>query len=511
MSKGGEQEILNKLAKGAGITAFGMFASKLLAYLYRTSIARLVGPESYGEISIGLMVAGLGITFSSLALDSAILNYLPKYRENDEQEKIRGIVRSAFIMAIPFSVLISLGIILNSKTIATEFFSNPGLSTIISIFALAIPFGVITKISLDVTKAFKTAKYYVEIRQIGQNIAQLLSAIVLIFLGFQVAGAAGGWLVGAIVGSIASIYIMEKRFGPFILSRKSDKREYKRIFRYSYPLIIAGAIGSILGWTDTFFIGYYLPESKVGLYNAALPTAMLMTIPATAIGSLVMPSMSEVIESDDKSMASILKTITRWTFSLTFPAFCLMFLFSGEALQILFGKQYTSASVSLTILAFGYLYSSSVGHLDSVIKAIEKTDILYKNAAINFVVNIGLNILLIPEYGIRGAAIATTGSIIFAETLLLIEVYYLRNTHPFTRESFKPVISALTGLGATWGMLKLAFSTVPLWALIPGVIVFGLAYLGVLYSVNGIQEDELNILRKYLSYLRKYFQNQPIH
>ena len=492
------QDILETLAKGAGITAFGMFASKFLAYLYRTLVARMVGPESYGQISIGLMIAGLGITLSSLSLDSAILNYLPKYRHNENERKIRGIVKSAFTLAIPASVVLSGLVFFFSEFIATAVFENSGLVPVIRIFAIAIPFGVVTKISLDVTKAYKTAKYQVWIRQIGQNIVQVIAAAALIFLGYEVAGAAGGWLIGAIAGGIVSVYIMEKKFGPLLFSRKEDTREYGKIFRYSYPLILAGAIGSILGWTDTFFLGYYMQETSVGLYNAALPTAMLMMIPYQALAALVMPSMSEVIERDDKDLTKLLKTLTRWTFTLSFPAFCLMFLFSEQVLHILFGAEYTKAATSLTILAFGYLYSTSVGHLDSVIKAIEKTKILYKNAAINFVVNIGLNILLIPKFGIRGAALATTGSIIFSQTLLLAEVYYFKDTQPFSPESVKPVLSALAAVFVTYIGINHFFQNVPLWALIPGALVFGIVYLIVLYSMNGIQEDEVKILKNYL-------------
>jgi O-antigen/teichoic acid export membrane protein len=505
MSEGENRDILETVAKGAGITAFGMFASKFLAYLYRTAVARMVGPESYGQISIGLMVAGIGITLSSLSLDSAILNYLPKYRHNENEEKVRGIVKSAFMLALPASVLLSASIFLSSEFIATAIFESAELTSIIRIFSLAIPFGVVTKISLDVTKAYKTAKYYVWIRQIGQNIIQLVAAVGLILLGYKVSGAAGGWLIGAVGGGIISLYIMEKKFGPLLFSTKGDTREYRKIFRYSYPLILAGAIGSILGWTDTFFLGYYMQETQVGLYNAALPTAMLMLIPYQALAALVMPSMSEVIERDDKDLTKLLKTLTRWTFTLSFPAFCLMFLFSDQVLHILFGAEYTKAATSLTILAFGYLYSTSVGHLDSVIKAIEKTKILYKNAAINFVVNIGLNILLIPQYGIMGAAIATSASIIFANTLLLAEVYYFRKTQPFSFDSIKPVIAALSALLLTYLGLNHFFKTVPLWVLVPGVLIFGLLYLSVLYTVNGIQEDELSILRDYMNSLRKYF------
>ena len=490
------RDILDTLVKGAGIATVGIFVSKFLSYLYRTAIARTVGPEAYGQISIGLMIVALGSTFASLALGAAIQNFLPKYRERGDQDYLHGLVKSAFKMAVPVSVVLATGLFLLSEQVANLIFKSSSLRPIIQIFSLAIPFSVITGLSISVTKGFKVARYQVYIRQIGQNIIQLIASVGLILASFGVIGASFGWLIGAIIGSIVSVYIMEKNFGPFLTSKKPGKMQYRKIFSYSYPLILAGAIGSILGWTDTFFIGYYLPETQVGFYNAALPAAMLMMMPYRALSSLVMPSMSEVVERDDKHLGRLLKTLTRWTFSVTFPMFCLMALFSEQTLHILFGANYTTAATSLTILAFGFLYSTSVGHLDSVIKAIDRTNILYKNAAINFFVNIGLNILLIPELGIVGAAIATTGSIIFSQTLLLVEVYHFKKIIPFGIEAIKPVISALTALIPTYLIIEHSFNIVPLWALIPGAAVFGIIYLITLHRIGGIKQSERKQLIK---------------
>lgn len=493
---GQNQSVLDTIAKGASLTALGMVGSKAITYLYRTLIARTVGPEAYGLISIGLMIVSLGVTFSIFSFNSAVKNFIPKYRERGEKEKIRGVVSSAFYIVLPTSITASALLIIFSQQIARIGFSNPATAPIIEIFAVAIPFSVITALSLATVESFKVVKYTVAIRKIGQNILQLVASLALIIASYGVIGAAFGWVLGAIGGSIASFYIMEKKFGPLVFSGKEKETQYTKIFYYSYPLVLSGAIGSILGYTDTFFIGYYLPETEVGLYNAALPTAMLIILPYKAISSLVMPSMSETLEKKEGDLGNLLKTLTRWSFSISFPMFCLMALFSDQILHILFGTDYTSAGSSLAILAFGYLYSSSVGHLDNVIKVIDETQVIHKNAVLNFFINIGLNILLIPQIGIIGAAIATTGSIVFTQTLLLGEVYYFRNIQPFNLEAIKPAAASLISLGITWIMIESLFEVVPIAALIPGFVVFGTTYLILLYLLGGIKEEEINIIEK---------------
>jgi O-antigen/teichoic acid export membrane protein len=497
-----DQRTLNILAKAAGITAIGMFISKFISYLYRTVIARFVGPEAYGTLSLGIMVVSLGITISIFALGSAIQNYIPKYREKGNKEAVKGVISSAFRFSLPLSIVVSIAMYTLSDWIALSLFNSPGLVQILKIFAFVPPFAVISTLSLSTTKAFKTARYDVLVRRIFQNIVQLIAAVALIGLGFGIAGAAAGWLIGAIAAALIGFYYMEYKIGPFLLSSKSKETNMRKMLRFSYPLVMAGAIGTILGWTDTAFIGYFMEEESVGFYNAALPTAMLIMMPYQALATLAMPSMSEVMESKEKDLEKVLKTLTRWTFMISFPMFILMALFSDQVLHILFGGDYTSAALSLTILTFGYLYSTSVGHLDTVLKAMDKTKLLFKNSLINFFVNIGLNLLLIPKFGIAGGAAATAISIIFAESLLLAEVYYFKGVHPFSIESLKPIIASTPALIIVYLGLNHLFETIPLWASIPGGLAFGTIYLITLYIINGIKEDELNIIKNTVDHLK---------
>jgi O-antigen/teichoic acid export membrane protein len=132
----------------------------------------------------------------------------------------------------------------------------------------------------------------------------------------------------------------------------------------------------------------------------------------------------------------------------------------------------------------------------------DKTKLLFKNSLINFFVNIGLNLLLIPKFGIAGGAAATAISIIFAESLLLAEVYYFKGVHPFSIESLKPIIASTPALIIVYLGLNHLFETIPLWASIPGGLAFGTIYLITLYIINGIKEDELNIIKNTVDHLK---------
>lgn len=490
---------LRVLAKGAGLAALGLFISKALTYLYRALVAQTIGPEAYGLLSLGLAAMNLAIVVSILGMNQGLQNYVAKYRTQGNLSRVRGVINSASHLAIPFSIISASILFFSAEWISTTVFNNAGLVQIIKILAFVPPFATLSKISIATTIGFEKIKYRVITNQIFQNIVQVAVTAVLIHpwfgLSIGVQGAAYGWLAGVVLSSILAYYFMQKLINPL-----SGEKDYsrKKLLRYSYPLFLTSIIGTALGWTDTMLLGYFTNASAVGLYNAALPTALLILVPYQAFNSLALPSMSGIVEKRKEDLPLTLKTLTRWTFTVTFPGFVLMALFSKEMLRLLFGADFQSASLALIILASGYMFNTAVGHLQAVVKALDQTKILFRNSIAQLGLNVVLNLALIPEWGLGlgllGAAIATAASIIFVNTLLIAEVYYFEGFFPFVHETWKPIGSVIPALGIVYYALHIFFETVPVWALLPGAIVFGSIYIITFILIGGVEEDDRDII-----------------
>jgi O-antigen/teichoic acid export membrane protein len=487
------QKTLNTLAKGAGIVTIGMVLSKFITYAYRAVIARYLGPEAYGQLALGLTVLGISSIITMIGMPEGLKKFIPEAKNHKEE---RSYVLSAFLLTIPISIIVTTLIFVSSGFIATEVFntnSPESLKSIIQILAFVPIFNALSNVSTATTQAKKFAKYRVITNQIFQNIVQLATTIIFISLGYGILGAAIGWLLGAVLSSFLAFYYLEKK-AVSVLTLKGYIPKNREMLKFSLPLLMTGVMGTILGWTDTFFIGYFMNDSQVGFYNAALPTAAIMLIPLQALGALALPSLSEESQKSRKEVSSVLKTLTRWTITVTFPAFILMALFSKEMLRLLFGTQYTVAASSLIILSVGYLFNTSTGHLGEVVKTYSRTDLLFKNTVAKFVINIPLNIFLIPKFGIIGAAGATSLSMILVNSLLVLEVHYFLNINPFSRDMLKPVIATLAPISIVYAINKSIFEIVPLWALIPAFAIFGILYLLNLIILNGIKEEDRSII-----------------
>jgi O-antigen/teichoic acid export membrane protein len=492
-----DQKALNALAKGAGVTAIGMMVSKALTYLYRVSIARFVGPEAYGQLSLALMVTGVVSTVAYLALGNGLKKFIPEFRANDDFASIKGMVVNALELTVPLSIMLFGVVFFGAEFIAVTFFDNTQIIPLIKILSLTIPLGTFSSIFFDTTIGFNKIIYNTGTVRILQNVVQLGVTLGLLFLGFNVVSAAWGWLAGTTLSAILGFYFMEKKVGPILFSDLKAEHHRKKLLRFSAPLLLSGIIGTLLGWADTGLLGYYMTDFEVGLYNAALPTAMLILLPHRAIGSLAITSFSELKERDAESIEASMQTATRWVFSLVLPTFLILLMFSDKVLKILWGGQYTQASIALSILACGYLIDALVGRVGSFLNSTGHTRyILYNNVAA-LTLNIVLNVILIPIYGIIGAAIATATSSAFTSILMFVEVWRKEEVISIPHASaIKISITGLLALLPVIGLDRILFMNTPYWFLIPAGLIFGLTYLGLYLAIVGLREEEKEVLKR---------------
>jgi len=490
-----DQKALNALAKGAGVTAIGMMISKALTYLYRVSIARFVGPEAYGQLSLALAVTGVTSTIAYLALGNGLKKFIPEFRTENDLASIKGMVLNALEMTVPLSLLLFGIVFFGAEFIATTFFDNRNIIPLIQILSLTIPIGTISSIFYDTTIGFNKIIYKTSGVRIIQNIVQLGLTLTLLILGYEVASAAWGWLAGTTIAAILGFYFMEKKTGPILFSKTKAKHHRKKLLKFSAPLLLSGIIGTLLGWADTALLGYYMTDFEVGLYNAALPTAILILIPHKAIGSLAITSFSELKERNKKAIQDSMQTATRWVFSLVLPTFLILTLFSEQVLTIMWGTQYTQASTALSILAIGYLIDALVGRVGSLLNATGHTKYLLYNNTAALTLNLVLNIILIPIYGFIGAAIATATSTILTNILMFVEVWRKENIISIPHTAIaKILITGLIPLTLVIGLDRILFTNTPYWFLIPAALIYGTLYLSVYLKVLGLRGEEKEVL-----------------
>ncbi len=442
---------LKLLAKSSIIVFAGIFFAKIFNYVYRIIIARNFGPEVYGLFSLAIMILGFFVAFSSLGLSEGLLRYISLYRGKKERQKIRYLFK--FSLTISFFLSMISGIILFffSEFISINFFHNTDLIIFLKIFSFVIPLYVISNIFLSVIRAFEKISWYSFIDNILLNAIKVISLIFLLVLGFKTSAIIFSYVLGFLIVLITSFLLCKYGFPEIFKKYKLKEQEAvkikNKILSYSWPIMFVGLIGNIFYWTDSFFIGYLKSVFEVGLYNAAVPIALLLLIAPSLFITLFFPLIIKQYSAKNfKTIQETSKQIVKWIFMINLPIFIFLILFPGVFINILFGGNYLAAENSLRILAIGAFVSSIFIISSKLILVAGKSRLLLKDLFFIALVNIILNYLLIPmkqiffienSLGINGAAIATMISYISLNILFAFQTKHYFSFIPLRRKMIK--------------------------------------------------------------------------
>ena len=485
---------LETVAKGAGLVFFGMIISKLLGYLYRLIIAR-IGTQEYGLLSIGFAVIGIVVVLALLGLDAGVVRYVAYFKGKNDKARIKGVIVDALRISLPLSILFGIVMYLSADYMANSIFHNAELSFIIKIFSFTIPFYTLSRVALAALKGFQRIEYEIYSRSIFENLARIILTLLVLYLGYSLFGAATAYMVSIVLMSFLAFYYLERKVFPFLKDHFKTIYSSKELISYSWPLMFSSLLYLVIVWTDILMIGYFKDVANVGIYNAALPTADLMLVVPVALISLFTPVITELFaKKKNEDINRVYKTTTKWIFFINLPIFLIMIFFSKAILNILFGSDYVSGASSLMVLASGYLIGVMFNTSEGILNMIKKSRLILFNAAIAAVVNIILNYILIPRYGIVGGAFATGVAIILYGILCGAEAYYLTKMQPLKLSYLKGIIAGGISILAVVYFVKLLFKGMPLILFIGVFLVFISLYLGLLILFKSFEEDDKSIL-----------------
>jgi len=493
------KESSKQLIKGAIIVIIGLFFGKLISYGYTIIIAR-IGSEVFGLYNLGISIISFLIIFSLFGLNSGIVRYISYYRTKKDESRIKGIIKSSLKISIPLSIFFSLILFIFSSTISKNIFHNPNLILVLRILAFAIPIIVITEIFLNIFTAFKRIEYKIFIIEVLEKLVRIIIAFVLIYLGFTLKAAIFSYIISIIISFLLSIYFSEKVF--FFFKSKIKAIEMKKeLIIYSFPLLFSGVLISIVKWIDTIMIGFLKNASDVGVYNVALSTSYLMVIIPTAVMSLFLPIITEKYSKNNyKEIKNISKNVIRWIFILNISLFTIILTFSKEILKLMFGQEYILGNNSLIILLIGYLIFSFAHVHSNYLVMIKKTRLILFINVFMALLNILLNLLLIPKYGIIGGAIATSSSLFLSYVLSFYYSYKFSRINPYDIKLIKPLLASLIALFIIF-LIKDLFSITVITIIILSILFIGI-YIFILFTTKSINKEDKEIINLILNKIK---------
>lgn len=405
-----------------GRAALNAFAVRIMsagiAYFSQVLLARWMGSADYGVfVWVWIWVLILG-GLSSLGMNITLIRFVPEYEEQGRHDLLRGVLVGSRIVTFLISAGVAglgiLGLMVAGDYVSSQYV----LPLYLALFCL--PAYTLT----DLHDGVGRAKSWINLALVPPYVLRplliLIGMVLARALGLPMTAttAAGCAIAATWSASILQLVLIERRLGRSIPggARVYDARTWVRT---SAPIWFITACELLIQNTDVLVLSRYISPSEVGIYFAALKTISLIAFVHYAVGSAIAGRLSTLnARGDREQLAATIRDGANWTF---WPSLigAIVLLILGKPLLSLFGPEFTAGYPAMFVLVIGLLFRASVGPAEYVLRMLGQQTACAMILGGTAALNIMLNLALVPQFGMMGAASATSISLVVATCAFL--------------------------------------------------------------------------------------------
>lgn len=432
---------IKRLVGHGAVNIAGRFINQALQLVFILMITRYMGVDKYGIFSIALSIYTLCILVAKLGIDSALLRFLGIYYTDydNNRARISGTIAFSLIVSLVSGFLFFLATgILGKEYLARTIFSIPMLSSAIPLMTIGLPFALVVEVLAKSGIALGDILPQFFFRFISVPLLRIAGISIVLFTSMpRTVDAAIIVYSGAMIVSAVLLCLYFALVKRDISTVKAGKIEWKKFLGFAFPSFSLGLTMTLFNYSDLLMLGILNEPREVGLYNASKNFAFNLSIITSAVATVYSPMVSGFFEKGEhNSIRNLYRLIATFTYILNMPAFLLIITFPAIFLDLL-GPGFSAGSATLTILAVCYFFNGSMMHSQHTVLMTGHAATSFYYYGIGLIINIAVNIVLIPVYGSAGAAAATFIAIIVLNTLFIRKARRLAGINPLPRHVLK--------------------------------------------------------------------------
>lgn len=377
--------------------------------------ARMLGVSGLGVFSYAIALGGF-LTFFE---DAGIATFVTRSFAKNEHDK-HIIFGTAFVLKVLLGIVAFLFFIGIGPLVSTV----PASRVIIPVIAFLMFCDALRNFFFSITRAEQRMHVDAKVQIITNTL------IVVLGVGFMTLSPtplalAWGYAIGSFVGTVIMFFVI-KNYLPNL--RKTFSRKlFNEIFFAAWPFTVLAISNVLIFNTDTLFLGYYGTTTDVGLYAAASRVVQMFYILASLFATSTFPALVQKTNNQLDLVNAVKKSLLLMV-GVAIPLTIIMVFGAPLIMNILFGASFAIGAPILTILGLSYIPVFLLSPLNNIILALDKQKQFVFANIIGVIVNIALDVILIPRYQGVGAAIASVAGL---ATITLVTGYKLNQQQAF--------------------------------------------------------------------------------
>lgn len=458
------------VAKNTSFLTAASIGQKLISFVYFTIIARLIGVENTGQYFFALTFTNIFAVVADFGYSAVLTREMSK-----DGEKAQSIFSTAFSGKVFFGGLAYLLAVVFVNLLGY----SPAIRHLIYLAGLTMWLDNFHSLFYAVFRAKRNLAYE-SFGIVGSQLLTLVVGTTALVLKWPLIWLIAAYTIPSFCNVLYSGFFALRRFG-LSLRLTLDRLALSQFFAMVWPFALAGIVGRLYAYSDSLIMSKMLTAKELGWWSVPYKIVFAFQFIPLALSASVYPVFSSLFVSDRRALANLFEKSWQYLFILVLPLAAGIMAIADKFIVAVYGASYANSILPLRILVvalvFGYLGLISGAFLNATLQQKKQTMII----SLSLVLNIVLNLMLIPEFGIVAAAIsALCGNML----LWLLGLYFVKK-------------SAEINLGA----LLNGFMRALVPAVIMGVIVYAMCfktnfivasvigaaiYFGLLFATGGI-------------------------
>jgi len=442
------------------ISLIWQIAFTFIGFLSTIYFARAVGAEVLGAYFLFVAYFSIIGLMTDGGFGAAAIKRISEGEEPDAYFSAFVVLRSVFVTVVLMALIAFRSYFVDLDGAGTFIWLL--LALVVSLFHGVVSGGIAGcgKIGINATAGFVN------------NISRIFVQVVAVFLGYGVAGLAGGFVTRLLVGSIIQLRFFDLHFVRF------GWRHLKSLSSFSFWSFLVSSGGLVFMYSDSVMIGYFLNNADVGVYRIIFQFTAIAAFTTSALRFTLRPRVSRWDKIGEIWL--IEESLSRaFTYSLilALPLFVGGALLGDRLLYFFYGADFVSYT-TLMILFIVQIVNIFQYFFTTYLSAMDQVKELFKITVVAVIANIALNAVLIPVMGISGAAVATLGTMSLNAVLarrILARMITLR----VERSSLLNICKASIAMGMVVSVYRLIVPLSSVWLALVPVVLGGVVY-GVL-------------------------------
>lgn len=398
----------------------------LSLFLTNSFSAEIVGQYDFVR-SFLMILSGASL----LGTNQAIIYYSGILTSKKSFGSIKSIYfKMNFLILIACAILYAPLLVID-KEIINQIFNKQGAYELVSLSLQGLVFYSITMLNIDTIRALKHTLISEGFRNIFRYTPFFIFSIILYIIDspeYLVLWFIYGFVVIFVISTAVVYFFLFNKNFPKSAAHNFSSTE---ILRASYPMALSAISYFLMQSTDVLFISAYDTFESVAYYSIAVKLATVTALALISVNIVIAPKIASIY--NDKNfyqLKLILKKATRMNVVISLPIIIILLFFSEYVLST-FGSNYILAKNALWILLIAQFFNSITGPSALYLNMTGRQKKLNVILVISLLINVVLNIILVPDFGMLGAAISTTTSFVISKILASALVFYLDNVKTF--------------------------------------------------------------------------------